>query len=222
MSETRILEGLLQLGVLIFSLCLHEYGHAWVANRLGDPTAKMLGRLTIDPRVHVHPVGTLLFPALMIFFPGLPLIGWAKPVPVTAENFPKPRRDMCWVAVAGPSMNILLSLGALLLMSLFYHANFFGMDPALQVSVLKLLSLFLIINFYLAIFNLLPIPPLDGGWLLKAVLPGKWSYQVSRLEPFSVVLLIVLFQFGLLDIMFRPASFFLYQVMDWAGLGNLM
>ncbi len=222
MSETRILEGLLQLGVLIFSLCLHEFGHAWAANRLGDPTGKMLGRLTIDPRVHVHPIGTLLFPALMIFFPGLPLIGWAKPVPVTAENFAKPRRDMCWVAVAGPSMNILLSFCALMFISFFYHANFFQMDPAMQASVLKLLSMFLIINFYLAFFNLLPIPPLDGGWLLKAVLPGKWSYQISRLEPYSVILLIVLFQFGFLNLLFRPAGFLLYQAMDWAGLGNLM
>src|SRR6185295_1882987 len=114
MDESRILGALMQLGVLIFSLCLHEFGHAWAANRLGDPTPKMLGRLTIDPRSHVHPIGTILFPLLMIFFPGLPLIGWAKPVPVTAENFKHPRRDMTLVAIAGPSMNILLAVFSLL------------------------------------------------------------------------------------------------------------
>jgi len=220
LSESRILEGLLQLGVLIFSLCLHEFGHAWAANRLGDPTAKMLGRLTINPRVHVDPLGTLLFPALMIIFPGLPLIGWAKPVPITAENFPKPRRDMCLVAVAGPLMNIFLGIGSLLVLSLFVQAHFFQMDQIMQMNVLRLLTLFLIMNFYLAVFNLIPIPPLDGGWLLKAILPGKWSYKMSRLEPYSIILIYLLLRFGILNIIFIPAAVLLGAAMNWVGLGD--
>ena len=221
MDETRMLEGLLQLGVLIFSLCLHEFGHAWAANRLGDPTAKMLGRLTIDPRVHVHPIGTILFPLLMIFFPGLPLIGWAKPVPVTAENFLRPRRDMSLVAMAGPLMNILLAILTILVLAVLTQARFFGMDGSMQVDLLKLLSLFLLINFYLAVFNMVPIPPLDGGWLLKALLRGQWAYRVSQLEPYSIILIYVLLRFGILNLFFIPAGYLLGLVMNLAGLGQM-
>src|SRR5258708_6967390 len=174
MDESRIVSAFLQLGVLVFSLCLHEFGHALAANRLGDPTAKMLGRLTIDPRAHVHPVGTVLFPLLMIFFPGLPLIGWAKPVPVTQENFMHPRRDMSLVAASGPAMNILLAALSIFGLWLLGHGVFLGIDEGIKADILKVLLLFLVINFYLAIFNLIPIPPLDGGWFLKAVLPGQW------------------------------------------------
>jgi Zn-dependent protease len=221
MDEKRIFEALLQLGVLVFSLCLHEFGHAWAADRLGDPTPKMLGRLTIDPRVHVHPIGTILFPLLMIFFPGLPLIGWAKPVPVTAENFLKPRRDMSLVAMAGPFMNILLAAATIGVLCLFYQSHYFGMDEGSRVILLKLLMLFLLINFYLAVFNLIPIPPLDGGWLLKAALPGKWSYQISRLEPYSLLLFYVLLQFGILNLFFVPAGILLGLVLNLVGLGPL-
>jgi len=221
MDESRILGALMQLGVLIFSLCLHEFGHAWAANRLGDPTPKMLGRLTIDPRSHVHPIGTILFPLLMIFFPGLPLIGWAKPVPVTAENFKHPRRDMTLVAIAGPSMNILLAVFSLLALWLYGRAGSFGLDMSSMAIVLKFLILFLFINFFLAIFNLLPIPPLDGGWLLKAVLPGPWAYRISRLEGYSVLLLLVLLNLGVLNVIFRPAESLLMKMLQLTGVGQM-
>ena len=221
MSETRLMEGLLQLGVLIFSLCLHEFGHAWMANRLGDPTAKMLGRLTIDPRAHVSLVGTILFPALMIAFPGLPLIGWAKPVPVTAENFNHPRRDMSLVAIAGPSMNILLTVLAILILWGLQQVHFLGLDDATLVILLKFLMLFLYMNFFLAVFNLIPIPPLDGGWLLKAVLPGPWAYKLARLEPYSILLFYFLLQLGILNLFFVPAGILLGFALDLFGLGHL-
>lgn len=221
MDETRLSGALLQLGVLVFSLCLHEFGHALAATRLGDPTPKMLGRLTIDPRAHVHPIGTILFPMLMIFFPGLPLIGWAKPVPVTAENFSHPRRDMTLVAIAGPAMNILLTVLSILALWVCDRAGFFNLDQATILVLIRFLTLFLFINFFLAIFNLLPIPPLDGGWLLKAVLPGPWAYKVAQLEPYSILLIIVLLNFGILNLVFAPASMLLAGVLSLAGIDRL-
>src|SRR5258708_2259579 len=222
MDESRIVSAFLQLGVLVFSLCLHEFGHAWAANRLGDPTAKMLGRLTIDPRAHVHPIGTILFPLLMIFFPGLPLIGWAKPVPVTAENFKNPRWDMTLVAVAGPSMNILLASLSIFALWFCDKVGVFSMDPTTGSVLLKFLTLFLFINFFLAVFNLLPIPPLDGGWLLKAILPGPWAYRMSQLEPYSIIILLVLLNFGFLsNYIFFPALSLLEVVLHLAGVDQL-
>lgn len=119
MDEARILDAVMKLGVLVFSLCLHEFGHAYAAYRLGDPTAKMLGRMTIDPRAHIDPFGTILFPLIMFLTQSPFMFGWAKPVPVTVENFNKPRWDGALVALAGPTMNVLLallSLGFLVLM----------------------------------------------------------------------------------------------------------
>ncbi len=222
MEESRILTVLLQLGILIFSLCLHEFGHALAATKLGDPTPKMLGRLTLDPRAHVDPLGTILFPLLMILMPGLPLIGWARPVPVTAENFPNPRRDMALVAVAGPAMNLLLAVLALLGLGLLAQTGFSQLESETKAVLVQFLLLFLFINFFLALFNLLPIPPLDGGWFLKAVLPGPWAYKVSRFEPYSIFLLWGLLQFGILNILFVPALSLLSEVFQWMGMSQLL
>jgi Zn-dependent protease len=217
MDEARLVNALLQLGVLVFSLCLHEFGHALAANKLGDPTAKMLGRLTIDPRAHVSLWGTLIFPMAMILFPGLPLIGWAKPVPVTIENFRNPRRDMSLVAIAGPAANLFLVALSILTLKILQQSGF-QVEEGMAVSLLKMLNLFMMINFFLAVFNLIPIPPLDGGWLLKAVLPGKWSYWISRMEPYSLFIFIILLQFKVLYIFFIPAMFVFSMVLNAVGL----
>src|SRR5581483_7492934 len=127
MDEARIFQAILQLGILVFSLSLHEFGHAFVAYRLGDPTAKMLGRLTIDPRAHADLFGTILIPLAMLLTPGLRLIGWAKPVPVTPENFQNPRRDGALVALAGPAANLFLCFSVLAVLSILDLAGFLGM-----------------------------------------------------------------------------------------------
>ncbi len=193
MDEARLVNAVMKLGVLVFSLCLHEFGHAYAAYRLGDPTAKMVGRMTIDPRVHVDPIGTILFPLMMFLFPGLFLFGWAKPVPVTVENLRNPRRDGALVALAGPAMNILLaliSLGVLVLLGTF---SFLGMDDSMAGTVLQFVQFFLLMNIGLAVFNLVPIYPLDGSWILKSILPPRWAYQVSRFDRYGFMVLFGIF-----------------------------
>lgn len=193
MDEARIIDAVMKLGVLVFSLCLHEFGHAYAAYRLGDPTAKMLGRMTIDPRAHVDPIGTILFPLMMFLFPSIFLFGWAKPVPVTVENLKKPRRDGALVALAGPLMNLLLALLALGALFLLGVTSIFGMEEGWAGMVLQFVQFFLFMNIGLAVFNLIPIYPLDGSWILKALLPPRWSYQLSRFDRYGFVVLFVIF-----------------------------
>ncbi len=193
MDEARIIDAVMKLGVLVFSLCLHEFGHAYAAYRLGDPTAKMLGRMTIDPRAHVDPIGTILFPLMMFLFPSLILFGWAKPVPVTVENLKKPRRDSALVSLAGPFMNLLLALLSGGILVLLGVTSAFGMEEGWADMIFQFVQFFLLMNIGLAVFNLLPIYPLDGSWILKALLPPRWAYQLSRFDRYGFIVLFMLF-----------------------------
>lgn len=192
MDEARILDAVMKLGVLVFSLCLHEFGHAYAAYRLGDPTAKMLGRMTIDPRAHIDPFGTILFPLIMFLTQSPFMFGWAKPVPVTVENFNKPRWDGALVALAGPTMNVLLALLSLGFLVLMGTVSSFE-DQATLMTVGSLAQFFLSMNVALAVFNLIPVYPLDGSWILKSILPPQWSYQVSRLDRYGYIILFAVF-----------------------------
>jgi Zn-dependent protease len=202
-DTTYVLQALLKLGVLVFSLSLHEFGHAFAAYRLGDPTAQMLGRLTLDPRAHADPIGTIVFPLIGLLLPGGFLIGWAKPVPVTPLNFKNPRRDDMIVSFAGPFMNILL---ALLFYGVFYFMIYQGVlsEESRYFSVFHgFVTFFMGMNFLLAVFNLLPIVPLDGSWILKALLPPKWSAGLSRLDSYGMLILVGLIFTGALGIYIR-------------------
>jgi Zn-dependent protease len=193
MTETKIATAFMELGILVFSLCLHEFGHALVATKLGDPTPKMLGRLTMDPRAHADLVGTIIFPLIMFLNPTFFLFGWAKPVPITPQNFPKPRRDGALVALAGPLMNLIL---AAVTFGLFLGIDYFsalGLDDASIDVVGQFLQFFFWLNISLAVFNLIPVYPLDGSWVLKSLLPPKWSYRVSRLDPYGFLILFGLY-----------------------------
>ncbi|HET9869055.1 MAG TPA: site-2 protease family protein, partial [bacterium] len=207
----------------LVSLCLHEYGHAWAAYRLGDPTAKMLGRLTLDPRAHVDPIGTLLFPMLRLLYPGLFLLGWAKPVPVTAENFRHPKRDNALVAAAGPAMNLVLAFLALVVLGVTAAAGFFGLSAQTGGTLFEFLHFFFWLNFGLALFNLFPLYPLDGNWILKALLPDRLSYAYSRLDRFGIwaFLAVVVFFPSVFSQLFLPAVAGLYWMLHLAGLDGL-
>jgi Zn-dependent protease len=221
MDESRIFHAILNLGILVFSLSLHEFGHAYAAYKLGDPTAKMLGRLTIDPRAHADLIGTILIPLMMLLNPGLRLFGWAKPVPVTPENFQNPRRDGALVAMAGPAANVLLCVCVLAILSILDLSGFFGMSEDNLAILMEFLRTFFWLNFALAILNLVPIYPLDGNWILKYFLPGKLSYAFSQFDRYSGYLLLVIFMTGGFNMLYRPLESGLFNAMRLFGMGRL-
>ncbi|HIE40345.1 MAG TPA: site-2 protease family protein [Thiomicrorhabdus sp.] len=180
---------------VIFAITVHEFAHGWVASKFGDQSAKMLGRLTLNPIKHIDPIGTILVPIVLLIFTGF-VFGWAKPVPVNASSFKSPRRDMAWVALAGPVSNFLMA---------FAWAVVLKIGLLLQTSTPDI-GLFLIysgvigvsINLILAILNLLPIPPLDGSHIASAFLSKRLAWQFNRIAPYGFFLLIGLMLLGVL------------------------
>lgn len=174
---------------LVFAIVLHEISHGWAANAFGDPTARRLGRLSLNPIRHVDPVGTIALP-LILAVSGAPVFGWAKPVPVVARRMRKPRLHMMLVALAGPGMNLLLALLAALALALIGPPAP-GQGAGWDFLYLNLAN-FLIINIFLAIFNMLPIPPFDGGHVVEGLLPRPLAARYARLGRFGFPLLIFL------------------------------
>jgi Zn-dependent protease len=195
-------EALPLLAVLIFSLSFHEAAHAWAATRLGDPTARQLGRLTLNPLAHIDWIGTVLFP-LIASMSGIPLIGWAKPVPVDMRNLRHPRRDFALVALAGPVSNLILAaiaaVGCEWLKSTGSYVNLGG----------QLLLLSVLMNVMLAVFNLFPVPPLDGGNVLIGIVPLRTAHAINWLRPYGFVIIYALMLTGVLTAVMRPVQSFL-------------
>lgn len=186
--------------VLLFSLCFHEFAHGLVAKWRGDNTAKMMGRLTMNPFPHMDPVGTVILPAMTIFLntasgAHLPLFGWAKPVPVNTRNLKNPRTDMFWIALAGPVSNVLLAvIGTLILAG----AENTIITTNYANGIRSLMAQFIITNLFLAIFNLIPLHPLDGGKVLARFLPAQINYKLEQNEHMtSIILLVVIVAGGL-------------------------
>lgn len=177
--------------VLVFSLTVHESAHAWAADRLGDPTARLLGRVSLNPAVHVDPIGTILFP-LAGMITGAPLIGWAKPVPVAVWRFERGRRDYLMVAAAGPLSNLLLAFLAAVALRVLPPAPIEPSQAGVLAPLARVAWDALQINLLLAIFNLLPIPPLDGSSVLGGLLPERAAAGFDRLRPYGFVLLYAL------------------------------
>ncbi len=192
----------LSLGVLIVSLTVHEAAHAWAADRLGDSTARLLGRLSLNPLVHIDPIGTVVFP-LMAFATGVPLIGWAKPVPVDFRNLVSPRRDFALIAAAGPASNLLMAVAG----SLAFAAVYEGGEELGAVA--SGAFFFTMINVLLAIFNMLPVPPLDGGNVLMGVLPPSLADGFERIRPYGIFVLYALMFSGVLFRVVRPVQSFI-------------
>lgn len=195
---------LIPLAIVLLSLTVHEAAHAWSADKLGDPTARLLGRVSFNPIVHIDPIGTLLLPAIAAFS-GLPIIGWAKPVPVNISRLGHPRRDFMLVAAAGPASNIAQALiGALIIRSLASDGT--GMFDLIVTSAVR-------INLLLAVFNLLPIPPLDGGNVLAGLLPGRAAAAFRGLGQFGFLILLGLMYTGVLGDIIIPPYVFLREML---------
>jgi Zn-dependent protease len=171
---------------VIFAITLHEVAHGWAARTLGDPTAKMLGRLSLNPLRHVDPVGTVLVPGMMLLIGGF-IFGWAKPVPVDARNFRSPRVDMALVALAGPAANLVMALAWGLL---FKYAVTVDAQAGTWYGLRLMARAGLLINVSLMALNMLPLPPLDGSRVLMGLLPEHAARNYSRLEPYGLYILL--------------------------------
>jgi len=197
------LEILLRFVVLVVSLTFHEAAHAWTANRLGDPTAKLLGRLTLNPLAHIDWIGTVLFP-IVAMFSGLPLIGWAKPVPVNGANLQAPRRDFAIVAAAGPISNLILATGFAIIRMVVVGTT------STASEFVYILTVFLFIgvttNVLLALFNMIPVPPLDGGNVAMGVLPPPMARVFAQIRPFGFLILYALMFSGILWDLIGPVN----------------
>jgi Zn-dependent protease len=178
---------LLQYFCLLLSLCVHEASHALMADRCGDPTARFMGRLTLNPLPHIDPIGTVVMPLLMIVFPSPLFIGWAKPVPVNTRNLRNQRSGPVWVAVAGPMSNLLLALVGAVALRIAYEATGSPYSPLCLIA-LTLVS----INVSLLLFNLIPVPPLDGHYLLYYFLPPAGQEVLERIGPFGIIIAMIL------------------------------
>jgi Zn-dependent protease len=197
--------------VLLFSLTVHEMAHAWTADRLGDSTARLLGRISLNPIVHADPLGTIVLP-LISLFTNAPLIGWAKPVPVTLRYLRHPRRDYILVAAAGPASNLVLAVFAAILLSILPISPHTLGESNVSVPIAAILSRLMALNVLLAVFNMIPIPPLDGGNVLGGLLPLNLAVLFNKVRPYGFLLLYALVLSGGFEMIVLPPYRF---ILSW-------
>ena len=191
MQDINFAQIFIAMIVLLFSLTVHEMAHAWTADRFGDPTARLLGRVSLNPVVHADPIGTILFP-LISMVSGAPLLGWAKPVPVNLRYLRRPRRDYMLVAAAGPASNLMLALASATILAVMPVSPHTIGEPTVTVPLAAILSQAMRLNVLLAVFNMVPIPPLDGGNVLAGLLPRSAAAVFNQIRPYGFVLLYAL------------------------------
>lgn len=191
---------------VLFAITVHEAAHAFIAKRFGDTTAYMMGRMTLNPLKHIDPVGTILLPLICLMLPGGFLFGWAKPVPVRFDKLNNPKRDMLWVAAAGPAANLIMAIGWGLLFRLGGAMD----GSSLQLPLLYMSQAGIMINLMLMVLNLIPVPPLDGGRMLISLLPRKSAMSVERIEPYGMWIVILLLATGVLGGVMQPIIGVLY------------
>lgn len=189
--------------VLLFSLTVHEAAHAWSAWKLGDPTARDLGRVSLNPAVHIDPIGTILFP-LLAMVTGAPVLGWAKPVPVDLRRLLHWRRDHMLIAAAGPASNLLIAVVAALILRVLPAGDAEGFSLVTPVAMMCQAAVLL--NIILAVFNLVPVPPLDGGNVLRGLLHGRPAALFDRVRPYGFFLLYALMLTGVLSSVIGPPA----------------
>jgi Zn-dependent protease len=196
---------------VIFAITVHEVAHGWVASKLGDQTARLMGRLTLNPLKHIDPVGTIIVPIVMLMFTPF-LLGWAKPVPVDWRNLRRPRRDMAWVAVAGPAANLIMLLFWILFAKLILLSGPGDSESAKPFIAMALAGIF--INIILMVLNLIPVPPLDGSRIVSSLLPPRTALLYNRLEPYGLIIVLVLLVTGVLGDLFMPVVFNMQRAVE--------
>jgi len=193
---------------VLFAITLHEAAHGYVARHFGDMTAQQAGRISLNPLHHIDPVGTVLLPLLTLWMGGI-LFGWAKPVPVNFAALRHPKKDMLWVAIAGPASNLAMALGWSLIykLGLTFPENYFA-DPLLGMALWGIK-----INVVLMVLNLLPLPPLDGGRVAVSLLPHRQAFQLARIEPYGMIILIFLAVTSVLSLILTPPIRFIFRIL---------
>lgn len=196
---------------VLFAITVHEVAHGWVASKLGDKTALMMGRLTLNPARHIDPIGTIIVPGLLLILGGF-IFGWAKPVPIDWHKLKNPRRDIALVAIAGPLANICMAImwAITVKLALFLLNHKFPGGEA----IFYMGKAGITINLMLAVLNMLPIPPLDGSRIISSLLPPTLSQQFNRLEPFGFFVLLALLALGILPYLIAPPVQYLYYLLS--------
>lgn len=213
-----ILSIVISLFVLLFAITIHEASHAWSALKMGDPTAYAAGRVSLNPLAHIDPIGTVILPIILVLMHA-PAFGWAKPVPVNPYNLRHPRRDNLWISLAGPAANLSAALSAIILIRIL-RALAPGITTFLQGFILLrqpfprgfypleglalVLFYFVLINTYLAVFNMIPVPPLDGSGILAGLLSDRAAAAYDRIRPYGFIIVLALVSLGFLDIVIQP------------------
>lgn len=192
---------LLSLCIFFFAVIIHEYAHGWVAWKLGDSTARFMGRLTLNPLAHIDPIGTIFLPLMLLISHSPVLFGWAKPVPVDFYNLNNPKRDMVWVGLAGPVANLIFALALSLLLKIPLLAASYLAVSVIRAAVMA--------NLVLAVFNLLPIPPLDGARVVIGLLPYHLGAEYSKIEPYGFIIIFALLWLGFINAVIWPVVIFL-------------
>ena len=184
---------------VLLAITVHEASHGYAAKFFGDKTAFFLGRITLNPLKHIDPIGTILIPGVLLLLSAPFLFGWAKPVPVNFANLHNPKKDMFWVALAGPGSNFLMAIIWTILFGIFQ-----SLQLSSSVFLIGMAQVGIVINLVLMLLNLLPIPPLDGGRIAVSILPNPWSYRLANIERYGMFILIFMIMSGLLSAILVP------------------
>ncbi len=215
MDFTSIVQKLIIAAIpILVAITFHEVAHGFVANKLGDPTAKMMGRLTLNPIAHIDPIGTIIVPVMLfILSNGAFIFGTAKPVPVNFYNLKRPRRDTALVSAAGPATNIMIAFISILLYILiqviFPPSSSSAFNQKIMTPLVMMIQYSISFNIFIAAFNLFPVPPLDGGRIATSLLPTKYAYHFSKLEPYGILIVLGLWFTGIAHYIIVPIQTFI-------------